>query len=103
MCDYFLFIYMCEKFFGVCNYENISYTSIMFLLKKLKYFSFVCALHNKVCLCGGTINCCWNYFFRDNLRMICHIVFKWRSINFHQVEEGAGKILAPWLSFFKTT
>ena len=50
----------------------------IFSQKNVKYFSSIYILCNKVSLCGGTFNCCWNCFFYI-LRMTFHIDFKWGS------------------------
>ena len=38
-------------------------SNTFFYKKKVKYFSSIYPLRNKVYLCGDTSNCCWNCFF----------------------------------------
>ena len=58
------------------------------LLKYQKYFFSKYVLRDKVCLCGASIVVETSLFI---LRMICHINFKFGSINFRQYRKQQTK------------
>ena len=58
-------------------------SNTFFYKKKVKYFSSIYPLRNKVYLCGDTCNCCWNCcFFVVSWEWCANLTWRCWSINF---------------------